>query len=149
MPAERRSLLALRRAIGEVGVENQVQAIWEALESYAAGVKPPKLFSRDLLDQIRTRLPADLTDEQADKLNAAVGDLNRPPLGVRLRWRLARDGITLADHEAELIFTKLRNARNDFAHGRIIADLPTRSDMILGVSVTARIVLFGIAARTS
>lgn len=144
---EKRSLLAVRRAVFEVTVEPQLQALWEALESYAAGVTGPKLFSKDQLREVREHMPDWLTTAQRDKFEQAVGDLNRPPLGIRLEWRLERDAVPLGPHERQLLFEKLRNARNDVAHGRPIADPPSREEMLLGTSVVARIVLFGIAAR--
>lgn len=147
-PSERRSLLALKRAVSEVSTEPQLQALWEALESYAAGVKGPKLFSKKQRRELRDGIPKWMTPEQQDKLTNAIADLNRPPLGVRLEWRLERDAIPLTAYERKLLFEKLRDARNDVAHGREIVDPPRREDMQLGISVVARIILFGIVART-
>jgi hypothetical protein len=146
-PSERRSLLALKRAVAEVSSEPQLQALWEALESYAAGVKGAKLFSKEQRRELEDAIPTWMTPEQQDKFTKAIADLNRPPLGVRLGWRLERDAVPLAARERELLFEKLRNARNDVAHGRAIANPPRREDMLLGISVVARIILFGIAAR--
>ena len=147
-PAERRSLLALRRAVSEVSIEPQLQALWEALESYAAGVKGPKLFSKTQTDELRAAMPDWMDDDQRDKFGKAIDDLNQPPLGIRLGWRTERDAVPLAAHERELVFETLRAARNDVAHGREIKDPLRREDRLLGISVVARIILFGIAART-
>jgi hypothetical protein len=147
-PTERRSLLALKRAVSEVSTEPQLQALWEALESYAAGLKGPKLFSKKQRRELRDVIPKWMTPQQQDKFTNAIADLNRPPLGVRLEWRLERDAVPLAAYERKLLFEKLRDARNDVAHGREIADSPRREDLLLGISLVARIILFGIAART-
>lgn len=146
-PPEQRSLLALKRAVAEISAESQLQAIWEALESYAAGVKGPRLFTKEERRKLQDTTPTWMTPEQRDKFTTAVADLNRPPLGVRLQWRLDQDAVPLAAHERALIFGTLRTARNDVAHGRTIEDPPRRADMLLAISVVARIVLFGIAAR--
>lgn len=146
-PSERRSLLALRRAVAEVSTEPRLQALWEALESYAAGVKGPSLFSKAQRNELRNAIPTWITPDQQDKFGNAIVDLNRPPLGVRLKWRLDRDAVPLASHERELLFETLRNARNDLAHGREITNPPRREELLLGISVVARIILFGIAAR--
>lgn len=148
-PSERRSLLAVRRAITEVSVEPQIQALWEALESYAAGVSGPKLFPKPELQHLREAIPEWLTAAQQDKFSKAINSLNEPPLGVRLQWRLQRDAVPLSPDEHKLLFTKLRAARNDVAHGKAISSPPTREESLLGISVVARIVLFGIAARTA
>jgi hypothetical protein len=147
-PAERRSLLALRRAMSEVSIEPQLQALWEALESYAAGVKGPKLFSKTQRKELGASMPDWMNDDQRDKFGKSIDDLNQPPLGVRLECRTERDAVPLAAHERELVFETLRAARNDVAHGREIKDPPRREDLLLGISVVARIILFGIAART-
>jgi len=42
--AERHALLALRRATSEATLESQLEALWEAIEFYAAGTKTPHVW---------------------------------------------------------------------------------------------------------
>ena len=146
-PRERASLLALRRAINETVTELQVQALWEALESYARGVKVPGLFSDEEKSAVVAELPAWLGSKQREKLERLVSSANEAPLLERLRRRIDQDAVTLNGDEDELLFGKLRKARNDLAHGREIDNPPTRGEMHRANSVAARIVLRGIAAR--
>jgi hypothetical protein len=147
IPRERASLLAVRRAINETVTELQVQALWEALESYARGVKVPDLFSDEEKSAVVAELPAWLCGKQREKLERLISSANEAPLLERLRRRIDQDAVPLSGEEDELLFGKLRKARNDLAHGREIDNPPTRGEMHRANSVAARIVLHGIAAR--
>jgi hypothetical protein len=72
--------------------------------------------------------------------------LNGAPFGLRLSARLARDGVALTEEERELLFGTLRAARNNVAHGKAIERPPTRDEVLRGISVVSRALLFGIAA---
>jgi hypothetical protein len=146
-PAERRALIALRRAVTEVDPEAQVQALWDSLESYAAGTTGPKLFSPSDLDRLRAAIPDGLTAAQLDKFSSAIGDLNRPPLGVRLDWRMREDGIPLGEGERDLLFRRLRRARNDATHGRPMQNVPSREEIHRGISLVARMIVYRVARR--
>lgn len=146
-PADERALRALMRAANEPGVQQQVQALSEALENYVAGVDVPKLFSKKRLGELRDLAPDWMNTQQKDKFEKAIDGLNGAPFGVRLSARLARDGVPLTAGERELLFGTLRAARNNVAHGTAIEQPPTRDEVLRGISVVSRALLFGIAAR--
>ena len=146
-PADERALRALMRAANEPGVQQQVQALSEALENYVAGVDVSKLFSKKQRGELRDLAPEWMNPQQKDKFEKAIDGLNGAPFGVRLSARLARDGVPLTEEERELLFGTLRAARNDAAHGKAIEQPPTRDEALRGISVVSRALLFGITAR--
>ena len=138
---------ALMRAVNEPGLQQQVQALSEALESYVAGVEVAELFSKAQRKELRELAPDWLNPEQKDEFEKAINSINAPPFGVRLSERLDRDGVPLTEEERELLFGTLRSARNDVAHGRALKRPPTRDEVLRGISVVSRALLFGIAGR--
>jgi hypothetical protein len=145
--ADERALRALMRAVNEPGLQQQVQALSEALEAYVAGVEVPELFSKAQRKELRELAPGWLGAEQKDKFEKAINGINAPPFGVRLSERLDRDGVPLTDEERGLLFGTLRSARNDVAHGRAVKRPPTRDEVLRGISVVSRALLFSIAAQ--
>jgi hypothetical protein len=152
-PEERHALLALRRATSEAVLETQLQALWEAIEFYAAGAKVEKLFTRAELKRLRESRPAWLNADQKRRFGDAINDLNSPPLSVRLTLQLEQDGVPLTENERDLLLTTLRRARNRPTHGKV-PDPPTRAEIHHGISIVARMLVYRIArggsgARTS
>ena len=145
--ADERALRALMRAVNEPGLQQQVQALSEALEAYVAGVEVPELFSKAQRQELRELAPGWLSAEQKDKFENAINGINAPPFGVRLSERLDRDGVPLTEEERKLLFGTLRSARNDVAHGRAVKRPPTRDEVLRGISVVSRALLFSIAAQ--
>lgn len=145
--ADERALRALMRAVNEPGLQQQVQALSEALESYVAGVEVAELFSKAQRTELCELAPDWLNPQQKDKFEQAINGINMAPFGVRLSERLDRDGVPLTGEERELLFGTLRSARNDVAHGRALRRPPTRDEVLRGISVVSRALLFGIAAR--
>lgn len=145
--ADERALRALMRAVNEPGLQQQVQALSEALEAYVAGVQVPELFSKAQRKELRELAPGWLGAKQKDKFEKAINGINTPPFGVRLSERLDRDGVPLTDEERGLLFGTLRSARNDVAHGRVVKRPPTRDEVLRGISVVSRALLFSIAAQ--
>lgn len=145
--ADERALRALMRAVNEPGLQQQVQALSEALEAYVAGVKAPELFSKTQRKELRQLAPDWMNAEQKKKFDRAIDAINAPPFGVRLSARLDRDGVPLTEDERELLFGTLRSARNDVAHGRSVQRPPTRDEVLRGISVVSRALLFSIAAQ--
>jgi hypothetical protein len=146
-PADERALQALMRAANEPGVQHQVQALSEALENYVAGVELPKLFSKKQRGELRDLAPEWMSPQQKAKFEKAIDGLNGAPFGVRLSARLARDGVPLTAEERDLLFGTLRAARNNVAHGTAIEQPPTRDEVLRGISLVARALLFSIGAR--
>jgi hypothetical protein len=144
---ERRSLLAIHRASISDQVDAQIQALWEALESYASQSTPPKRFTKSKLKSLRKLAPDWMNEDQRDRFERAIGQMNEPPLLAKLRHQLELDAVPLTADEEELLFVRLRAGRNDVAHGRSIAQPPTRSEALLAISVVSRIILFGMHAR--
>lgn len=144
---DRQALLALRRAASEADRISQAQALWQAIESYTAGsTAEKKLFSKDILDHLRERIPNDLDDKQKEKLKRAIDTLNEPPASLRLKWCLKRDGVPITEPELELL-KRLRDTRNDVIHGRAVENPPTRAETNYGISLVSRMLVYRIARR--
>ena len=79
-PADERALRALMRAANEPGVQQQVQALSEALENYVAGVDVPKLFSKKRLGELRDLAP---TGEHSAEGQVREGDRRLERCAVR------------------------------------------------------------------
>ena len=71
-----------------------------------------------------------------------IGELNDPPLMVRLRSVLEAEGTPVTDAEIALL-RRLRDSRNDAVHGRSTA-LPDQEDVRYATSVVSRMLIFRI-----
>jgi hypothetical protein len=143
---DRLSLGALRLAATERDPLVQVQALWQAIESYATGVKAEaKLFSKAELKGIRQGLPGDLTSAQDAALQRMIARLNEEPLRARLRRRLKSDAVPVTDAELDVL-DDLREVRNAVAHGRDVEETIDRDLVNYGISIVARILVHRIAA---
>lgn len=125
-----------------------MEALWEAIEFYAAGTRVEKPFKPSELKRLRKSLPEWLSADQRQRFEGLIKNLNTPPLGVRLTRRLDEDGVPLSEHERELLFGTLRDARNDRTHGRV-PNPPTRAEVHRGIGIVARMLVYRIARRGS
>ena len=90
----------------------------QVVELLSTGVKLPQSFTKERLTEITSRAIANLTDEQEINLvRSAIKRLNEGALMKRFNQHLKNIGITLNEHEQELI-GKFREIRNDIDHGR-------------------------------
>lgn len=143
---DRLALGALRLAATAPDPLVQVQALWQAIESYAAGIKTKtKLFSKSELKNLRQALPDDLTTSQDAALQRMLGRLNEEPLRERLRRRLKSDAVPVTDAELKVL-DDLREVRNAVTHGRDIQETIDRDTVNYGISIVARILVHRIAA---
>ena len=90
----------------------------QVVELLSTGVKLPQSFTKERLTEITSRTIANLTDEQEiNFVRSAIKRLNEGALMKRFNQHLTNIGITLNEHEQELI-GKFREIRNDIDHGR-------------------------------
>ncbi len=146
--ALRQSLFALRLAAAQRDPAAQAIAIWQAIESFAAKTKCRKLFSEAELNDLREMIPAGLDVHQREVLGRAIGGLNAPPVRERMLQRLRHDGIPLSRHELSLL-DRLRRARNDAVHGRVLKEPPTPEEAKYGIGIVARMLVHRVAALGS
>ena len=143
---DRLALGALRLAATAPDPLVQVQALWQAIESYAAGTKTEaRLFSKPELKKLRQALPEDLTAAQDGALQRMIGRLNEEPLRARLRRRLKSDAVPITNAELKVL-DDLREVRNAVAHGRDVDETIDRDTVNYGISIVARILVHRIAA---
>jgi hypothetical protein len=143
---DRLALGALRLAATARDPLVQVQALWQAIESYAAGIKTKaSLFSKPELRKLRQALPKDLTPAQDAALQRMVGRLNEEPLRARLHRRLQGDAVPVTEAELKVL-DDLREVRNAVAHGRDVEETIDRDTVNYGISIVARILVHRIAA---
>lgn len=143
---DRLALLALRLAATETDPLLQVQALWQAIESYAERRKGERrLFTKREKAAISEQLPTTgLNPRQRKRLEEAVEGLNHEPLGLRLERRLKRDAVQVTVDELALL-DRLREIRNDVVHGRVIQSPPQRDDVNYGISIVSRMLVHRIA----
>jgi hypothetical protein len=145
---DRLALGALRLAATAPDPLVQVQALWQAVESYAAGTKTKsKLFSKSELKKVRQAFPDDLTASQDAALERMLGRLNEESLRERLRRRLKSDAVPVTDAELKVL-DDLRDVRNAVTHGRDVDETIDRDAVNYGISIVARILVHRIAAST-
>lgn len=144
--AQRLGMAALRSAIEAEDPLARVQALFQAVEFYVAGIEVPPIFGRAEARRIRRSIPKDVDPQLRDRALDLLGKLNDPSLMLKLQTAVRRDGVPLADHEMDLL-SRVRTARNDTVHGRA-ADAPTREDIDHAVSLVARLLLHGLKRRT-
>ena len=121
-----------------------VSALSEAVECLTAELAPPKLFSRSELRRIRQALPQDLTEEQNKRLSQVVGFANRPSLRLKLEELLGSLGMPYRPKDLDA-FQQVRDARNDFVHGRGRQELDPLT-IELASSFVARLIMWAGAA---
>lgn len=142
-PAELRdALAALRRAADEAQSPVQRgQAVWDTVEFLVAGVSVPKIFAKADRKKIRQALArVSLAQRQQERLDEVLANLNSPSLMQKLRQRVRDDAVPMSAAEFALLF-RLREARNDAAHGRQTAPV-SGQDLRWAVSVVARIAMY-------
>jgi hypothetical protein len=145
---DRQALLALRAAATESDPFAQVQALWQAIESYVAGTKCRPLFDSEELEVIRDALPDSLTEFQRDTLVRAIAGLNDPPLRVKLDQRIRQEGVPVTEDELGLL-KRLRDARNAAVHGRSRGKPPSRDEIHHGIAIVSRMLVYRIGAGRS
>jgi len=135
-------LRAWRRAVRATDPIDAVGALWEAIEFYAAKApKPPAIFSKQDRGRIRDALiNLGLTGPQVERIPVMLEAANQPPLLLRLRQALQRDGVPFSDEEIEVL-SRLREHRNDFVHGRTRED-PAPNDLDLAKALVNRMLAF-------
>ncbi|HYU76821.1 MAG TPA: hypothetical protein VEL31_29485 [Ktedonobacteraceae bacterium] len=90
----------------------------QVVELLSTGVKLPQSFTKEQLTELTSRAMANLTDEKEGHLvRSAIKRLNDGALIKRFNQHLTNIGITLNEHEQELI-GKFREIRNAIDHGR-------------------------------
>jgi hypothetical protein len=151
LPAEleandRLALLALSLASSAIDPLIQVQALWQAIESYAERRKGErKLFTKREKLEIGEGIPDGLNKRQRKRLKEAIKALNQEPLALRLQRRLKQDAVSITEDELALL-DKLRKARNDVVHGRQVEQAPKRDEINYGISIVARMLVHRVAA---
>lgn len=150
LPAEisandRLALLALRLAASQSEPLLQVQSLWQAIESYCAGVKAEKkLFTKADRKALGERLGSNLDEPQRARLEKAIEKLNEPPLEERLGARLKRDAVPISPQEMAIL-EELRGLRNAVVHGRQVDTVPARETLDLGISLVARMLVHRVS----
>lgn len=141
---DRQALLSLRAAATETDPFAQVQALWQAIESYVAGTKCRPLFDSEELEAIQDALPGSLTELQRNRVGRAVAGLNDPPLRVKLAQRIRQEGVPVTEEELGLL-KRLRDARNAAVHGRSRDKTPSRDEVHHGIAIVSRMLVYRIA----
>lgn len=143
--AQRLSLAALRDAVDTQDPLVRVQALFQAIEFYVAGVNTPSLFDKSEARRVRRSVPKDVAPELRQRALNLLAKLTDPPLMAKLREAIRRDGVPLTDAEFDLL-SRIRVARNGTVHGRS-AQPPSNDDLDYAVSVVARLLLYGLGRR--
>jgi len=123
------------------------QALWNALEFYAANTECEAVLCRSERKTLRRLVESGGFDEGKQLLILEVlSGVNTPPLMKRIVTQAERDGAALTDEERAL-FRRLRSERNGSSHGKHA--VATVSELARGVSVTARLLIYSWYASVS
>ncbi len=136
-----RGMAALRRASDpEESAAQRNQALWNALEFYAASTEVPRILDASELAEVkRAAATVGLAQNKLQRVNDVLAGVNNPPLMTRILASAERDGLPLNADDRSLL-KRLRKGRNDTSHGRLLSG-PEADDLRLGVSLTARLLL--------
>lgn len=110
-------LLAWRRSVESESKFTACAALSEAVECVLSGAKTEKLFDKDALKKVRASAPESLSEQQLSRLTHIWDKLNEPSFMSKLMGFLDNTGIA-AEPEDLAAFKAVRDARNDFVHGR-------------------------------
>lgn len=143
--AQRLSLDALRDAVEEQDPLRRVQALFQAIEFYVAGVTVPLRFSNAEVRRVRKAVPKDIDAELRERAMQLLAKLNEPPLMAKLRETARGDGVPMTEGELDLLW-RVRGARNRTVHGHA-ARPPDENELNYAVSLVARLLLYGLVRR--
>lgn len=144
---ERQALIAWRRAAAERDPVAAATALSDALEFYAAGVAARELFTEEELSALLQSIPT-LEQHKTKVVRDAIGRLNSAPLKSRLIEAIKRDGTMLSPAELDLLWTRIRSARNAAVHGKG-GKPPTVPEIEMALSLVARLLAHRIAKHPS
>lgn len=140
--SESQALLAFERSTVDPDRLSQVEALWQAIEGYAAGTRMPAgPFTTDELLRISNSAPENMDARRQEKFDAAIAKFNEPSLRQRFVYRLKQDGIPVTDSELEVLF-ELRKIRNKLVHGKGTAKPPSYDQINYGIGIVARILTY-------
>lgn len=147
--ALKQALVAYSRAASANDQIGRVVGIWDALEFYVGSTQVPDLFSKKDRKTIRFALKGVFSGSEDQgkrkRLDEVLGRINNPPLGVRLRHRLALDSVPISNDEMDFLW-QLRSYRNDASHGREVASIDSaRIDR--GLALVSRVLAYALRAQ--
>lgn len=142
-PELSRALRSLRDAADTTrDVFDRCHAISSAFEFYTAKSAPPRIVSKRTLKEARKALAGLAADSnEIDRLLTVLGQANSAPLRAKITHQAAADGTPVSEVEWDLI-AKLRSARNQAVHGRSEGSTPSKEEVLWGVSITSRVLLY-------
>jgi hypothetical protein len=119
----------------------------QVVELLSTGVKLPKSFTKEQLTELTSRAMANLTEQEGNLVRSAIKRLNDGALMKRFKQHLTNIGITLSEHEQELI-DKFREIRNAIDHGRK-ANEPSVQEIKRVKALVNRVILASLTASKS
>lgn len=144
----REALLAWRRAADSSDPVLATVSLWDAIEFYAAGARPTKIFDKGEMRSMRAALETlALTEPQRDRLGDVIARVNELPLLARLRDVMNSDQVPFTDAELEAL-KNVRKARNDLVHGRSSGGAADE-DLRAALSLVNRMLVYAIGAQSS
>jgi hypothetical protein len=128
----------------ESPTDNLLQ-LWMALEFICFRVTIPEVIQKDDLKKVKhyVKKSSGVTLDQKGKLINAIGKVNQPSTLSKFYFLLDGLGVKLTELEKELI-RKLRDARNDIAHGDEITDFLSIEDIEKFRSILERVFVLKI-----
>ncbi len=118
-----------------------ILALWDAVEFYTSGSKPPKIFNkeeaRELRKEINT-LSKKFSHTQAQRINSLYERLNEAPLVVKFKHQMNEEGVLFSEADIDNLL-KLRKIRNNAVHGRGVGYV-RHEDLKQGISFLARVI---------
>ena len=117
------------------------QSLWNAIEFYVAKADLPNLISKPRLRELKRAVKAVAgSEEEYERAATLLGGFNNPPLLTKLIHCAKEDGAPLSTEERSQL-KRLRDSRNDVAHGRQ-ASSTLAEELDHASSLVARLIMF-------
>lgn len=144
----RQAFLLCSRAARPGTAVDRITALWQGLE-FLVGKQPNRapIYDRETLDKVQSvfneALKPLLSKEQWSRMDGLLGQLNDPPLIVKLRQYFIELDIPILDSEVDRLW-RLRAYRNKVNHGKEPTP-PSKSEIDFGAALMARILVYSVA----
>lgn len=141
------AITAWRRAIEARDASLAVVALAEAIEFYAAEMAAPKLFTTAQVKAMKRAVVGVLADElktaQRERIETRIGQLNEPPLAVRLQAAIEADRVPMTAEDFAVL-RRIRELRRKVGHGES-REFASIDELGRAIAVVNRLLVYRLA----
>lgn len=138
----RQAVLAWQRADEATAPIASIVYLWQAIEFFTAGTRMTPILDTSEMHRLRGKVLVGFDGPSRKRIADVLGMVNQAPLLDRLRHALTEDAVPYSEAEFDLL-KRMRNARNDFVHGREVP-LPNESDRRSAIALVGRMLMYRV-----